>query len=71
VDEFNRIALQAAALKSESKVVKLLLEKGADVTIANREGWTPLNSASYNGHVDIVKLLLEKGVNIIATNREG
>jgi ankyrin repeat protein len=54
VDEFSRTALQAAALKGQSKVVKLLLEKGADVAIANRERWTPLNSASNNGHVEAV-----------------
>jgi ankyrin repeat protein len=66
IDGFNRTALQAAALKGQTLIVKLLLEKGADVTIANREGWTPLNSASFSGHVKVVKLLLEKGADVTA-----
>jgi ankyrin repeat protein len=71
VDGFNRAALQAAALKGQTLIVKLLLEKGADVTIANREGWTPLNSASANGHVNIVPLLLEKGADVAVADNEG
>ncbi|PMD56795.1 ankyrin, partial [Hyaloscypha bicolor E] len=41
-------------------VVKLLLEKGADVNAAEQDGQTPLRWASESGHVNIVKLLLEK-----------
>ncbi|KAG9228536.1 ankyrin [Amylocarpus encephaloides] len=55
----------------QALIVKLLLKKGADVTVANREGWTPLNSASYSGHVDVVKLLLEKGADMTVTSQSG
>jgi ankyrin repeat protein len=34
-------------------VVKLLLEKGADVDKANEYDWTPLKSAASNGLVKI------------------
>ncbi|KAK2053361.1 hypothetical protein LY76DRAFT_524734, partial [Colletotrichum caudatum] len=36
-------------------IVKLLLNNG-DITIVNEGGWTPLNSASNNGHLEVVKL---------------
>lgn len=45
-------------------MVRLLLEKGADVAVANNNGWTPLKSAANEGHLDVAQLLLEKGANI-------
>lgn len=42
----------------------LLLEKGADITIANNDGWTPVNIALENGYLEVVKLLLEEGPDI-------
>jgi predicted Fe-Mo cluster-binding NifX family protein len=52
-------------------VVKLLLEKGADVTVVNNRGGTPLISASYNGHIDMVKLLLERGADVTVADNVG
>ena len=34
------------------------------MAVANNNGWTPLNSASTNGHVEVVKLFLEKGTDV-------
>ena len=43
-------------------VVKLLLEKGAELeTKDDDNGWMPLSGAAGNGHEAVVKLLLEKG----------
>lgn len=36
VDEFSRTALQAAALKGQSLIVKLLLENGADMILRTK-----------------------------------
>ncbi|KAI3579746.1 ankyrin repeat-containing domain protein, partial [Fusarium oxysporum f. sp. albedinis] len=33
--------------------------KGADFMTANNDGWTPLLSASAEGHVDVVNFLFE------------
>jgi ankyrin repeat protein len=71
VDEFNRTASQASAVKGQSKVVKLLLEKAADVAITNREGKAPLNAAADSGHVDVVKLLLEAGADVAVASKNG
>ncbi|KAK6703657.1 hypothetical protein SNK04_013587 [Fusarium graminearum] len=53
------------------KVVKLLLENGADITVTNNAGWTPVNAASGRGHVEVVKLLLENGADITVAGSGG
>jgi ankyrin repeat protein len=48
--------------KGHEAVVKLLLEKGAELeTKDNYRGRTPLSWAAEKGHEAVVKLLLEKG----------
>ena len=42
----------------------MLLEQGADINKAKNDGSTPLNVASYKGHVDVVRMLLEQGADI-------
>jgi ankyrin repeat protein len=42
-------------------VVKLLLEKGAELESESGNGQTPLSWAAENGHKAVMKLLLEKG----------
>jgi ankyrin repeat protein len=50
-----------AAEKGHTKIVQLLLEKGADVNAKNKYGETALMYAAENGHTETVQLLLEKG----------
>jgi ankyrin repeat protein len=51
--------------KGHKAVVKLLLEKGADVESQDRYyGHTPLSWAVRNGHKAIMKLLLEKRADV-------
>lgn len=45
-------------------IVKLFLEKGADVESRDGIGGTPLSWAAGNGHEATVKLLLEKGADV-------
>ena len=50
-----------AAEGGHEAVVKLLLEKGAELETKDNDGWTPLSWAAEKGHEAVVKLLLEKG----------
>jgi hypothetical protein len=47
-----------------TEIVRLLLEKGADVNAKNKNRFTSLINASQMGHTEIVKLLLEHGAEI-------
>jgi ankyrin repeat protein len=53
-------ALQAASSGGHEAIVKLLLEKGADVNAQGGDYGNALQAASSEGHEAIVKLLLEK-----------
>ena len=64
-------ALMLASDKGHLKVVKLLLEKGANANAQNNNGETALMVASEKGHLEIVKLLIEKGANINAQHKNG
>jgi ankyrin repeat protein len=51
-----------AAKNGHKAVVKLLVEKGADLESKDKDfRWTPLLWAAARGHEAVVKLLLEKG----------
>ena len=45
-------------------MVKLLHENGADIMVTNKNGRTPVITASSNGHVEVVELLLENAADI-------
>ena len=53
-------------------MVKLLLEKGADLESKDDAySQTPLSWAARNGHEAVVKLLLEKGADLESKDRYG
>lgn len=69
VDSYGRNALMVAAGHGYLDIVKLLLEKGANVnTLIN--GRSPLKSAAYCGHFDVVKLLIEHGAIILSASHD-
>jgi ankyrin repeat protein len=45
-------------------MVKLLLDKGADVNAKGEHGWRPLMEAANRGHSEVTKLLLKKGADV-------
>ena len=51
--------------------LRLLLEKGADVNQADKDGTTPLHLACFKGHVDVARLLLEKGAEVDRAEKQG
>jgi ankyrin repeat protein len=60
-DNSGNTPLSMAARYKHEAVVKLLLEKGADVESKDDNGNTPLSLAAEKGHEAIMKLLLKKG----------
>lgn len=74
-DQFGNTPLMYAVAspgKSPSvELVRLILDAGADVSIATNVGNTPLHIAAYKGFGDIVSLLLARGANREARNAKG
>jgi hypothetical protein len=52
-------ALHYAASVSPPEVVKLLLDKGAEANVSNKEGISPLMVAAKNGRAEVAKLLVD------------
>ena len=57
--------LMTASQEGHPEVVKLLLEKGADVNAKSNTGATALICASQQGNPEVAKLLLEKGAGVV------
>ncbi len=58
-------------LGGNREVVKLLLEKGADVKARTSEGDTALMIAVESGKIEMVELLIEKGAYIEGLREDG
>ena len=54
--------MSRAVEKGDERVVKLLLESGAQPDFEDEKGWTPLLRAIEQGSVAIMQRLLAKGV---------
>ena len=50
--------LNIAAQNGHASVVQALLDKNADVNLADNNGWTPLHWAANKGNLEAIKLLL-------------
>ena len=57
--------------KNHKAVMHLLLGRGADQNLANKDGERPLHGAVWHGHKDVVLLFLDRGAdsNIVSPNR--
>ena len=60
--------LWAAAASGRLDVVKLLIERNADVDSRTLTGSTPLRVAAHEGHLDVVRCLVESGADVNARN---
>ena len=65
-DKYRETALYKAASGGHEAVVRLLLEKGADVNAQGGDYGNALQAASNGGHEGVVRLLLGKGANFNA-----
>jgi len=56
--------LIVAIMSGATGTVKLLLDRGADVNLADSRGRTPVILAVAEGHSEVVDILLKKGANV-------
>ena len=70
-DDRRKTALMWAATRGHEAVVRLLLEKGADIDAKDGDGMTAFMEAADQEHETIVRLLLEKGADINAKDKDG
>ena len=59
-----------ASYRGYEKIVKLLLNRGADINAQGSSYGNTLQTASYRGHGKIVQLLLNRGADINVQGRE-
>jgi len=67
----KRTALHWAAIRGNTEIVRMLLDKKADVDPRTTDGMTPLHYAARQGHVEIAKVLLENGADINGLDASG
>ena len=56
--------IHRAAAKGDVEVLRLELDGGTDVDLANEEGWTALHHSIAQGHLPASKLLLQSGAEV-------
>jgi uncharacterized protein len=64
-------ALLWAAHRGDAATVARLIREGADVSLANRYGASPMSEAATMGNAAILELLLDAGANVNSPNPEG
>ena len=60
-----------SVLMGRTKAVKLLLAAGADTTIPEQDGYTPMHGAGFQGRGSIAKLLINHGLNPSDMHKDG
>jgi ankyrin repeat protein/L-ascorbate metabolism protein UlaG (beta-lactamase superfamily) len=64
LDENNMTPLNTAALNGHPELVKVLLEKGADISIGDMDNSQPIHCAAISGNIEVAELLLAHGADV-------
>lgn len=73
VDKSGNSLLHNAAYGGRNKLVKFLLQLGADLEMMNHNNMTPLQLAIAGGHEEVINILMHHGArdNSVCTSKEG
>ena len=63
--------IQSAASRGHRKIVRMLLEHGADPNIREQGGYTPLHAAAQNGDDEMIRLLIYGGADLTIASNNG
>lgn len=69
--KIGEIPVSEAAWQGDEDLVKLLLERGADIKTKDGHGSTSLFCPAYKGHEAVTRLLLERDADIEAEDNDG
>jgi outer membrane protein assembly factor BamB len=59
---YNATALTLGAMNGNLDIVRVLIERGADLTVRDTfYGFTPMSAAMMNGRIDVIRYLIERG----------
>ena len=65
----NFSPLHSASMNGYTKIVELLIEKGANVNVqTDPQRYAPIHSASFGGHLETIKVLVKNGANLELRN---
>lgn len=67
----SQTPLMQSVLHGRTKMVEWCLDNGADTTIPERQGYTPMHGAGFQGRADIAALLLKHGVGLRDVHEDG
>ena len=67
----REVAFLEAASSGHTEIVRLMLDRGADIELANEWGRTALTFSAQNDRLDTTPLLIERGADVMATDEKG
>lgn len=70
-DQYGDSPLFTACYFGEGALVRLLVERGADVNVPNSLGYSPLHEAYFLGYQEIVEYLVVQGADVNSQNNMG
>ena len=71
VGHFGERPLDAAVINGSLKLIRALLECGAEINALAEDEYTALHEAVEQGNVDIAEMLIVRGADLCAINQDG
>ena len=70
-NDLKAAPIQSAAAGGYEKIVRMLLQLGADPNVREQGGYTPLHTAAQNGDEEMIRTLLFGGADLMLTSDNG